>query len=78
MTIEPETPAEAGVDPQDPDRAHLEGAHVLADQASDRLEARGFTPDEVLAWAEQYLSHEGTGDVEAFLEWIDAREHGRF
>jgi hypothetical protein len=77
MTIEPETPAEVGVDREEPDRAHLEGAHVLADEASRRLEARGFTPNEVLEWAEQYLSHEGSGDVEAFLDWIDEQEHRR-
>ena len=53
-----------------PDSAHLEAARVLADQASAALTARGFNDEEIRDWAETYLAHESSGDLDSFLAWI--------
>ncbi len=76
MTLQPETPMDAGIEERAPDRSHLEGAHLLADQSREHLEAAGFNATEILEWAESYTAYSGTGDVEDFLEWIAAQECG--
>lgn len=73
--LEPMEPHEAGVSEADPDAAHLEAAHVLADEAEPRLRAQGFTDDQICRWAEAYLREEGSGDVDGFIAWIDRQEH---
>ena len=71
----PAEPHEYGIVESEPDSAHAEAARVLADEAEDRLAARGFTDDEIRHWAEVYSREERSGDVETFLAWIDQREH---
>lgn len=73
--LEPEEPREAGVSEADPDVSHVEAARLLADQASDRLQAQGFTDDEIRRWAEAYAREEGSGDVNRFIAWIARQEH---
>lgn len=76
----PADPRDVGVpEPQPdenvgPDDAHIEGAHVLASQARERLEPRGFDPQQILKWAEAFVDAEGGGDVDAFVAWIARRE----
>jgi hypothetical protein len=72
----PEEPHESGVPETVPDREHIEGARVLADQAAGRLRPRGFTDEELRLWAETYLSQHDSGDVRAFIAWISDRERG--
>lgn len=72
--LEPEHPEEAGVDQKTPDRSRVEGAHLLASQARDRLAREGFAEDQILDWAETYIAEEGSGDVDAFIDWIGRRE----
>lgn len=71
----PEEPHDAGVPEESPGFSHLEGAHLLAAEASARLGDAGFTRGQILEWAESYLSIESSGDVEGFLTWIEAQEH---
>lgn len=70
-------PHDVGVDDRDPDGAHIEAAHVLADQVHDALRARGFTNSEILHWADAYTRAEHSGDADGFLEWTDTQEHRR-
>lgn len=70
----PEAPADAGVAADDPDTAHVEAAHLLADQAEDALRARGFTRAQVIAWADAFMRDEGSGDITEFFAWVEARE----
>lgn len=77
---EPADPHEAGVPEARPDEnvgpddAHIEGAHVLASQARERLEPRGFDEHQILLWAEAYVEQKGGGNVDAFLEWVSRQE----
>lgn len=73
-TLEPISPAEAGLADNRPDASHIEGAHLLADEAEPRLQHRGFTSDEIIEWARQYVSEEGNGGVDEFIDWIGRHE----
>ena len=76
----PELPRAAGVAEAVPDSDGIEGAHVLADEARERLRLSGFTDDEIDAWADAYVAGEHSGDVETFMVWIadQERRHGCF
>lgn len=71
----PVSPADVGIGHGDPDASHAEGAHLLAQDAEPRLKARGFTADEIVEWARRYVSVEGNGGVDEFIEWIDRHEN---
>lgn len=72
-----QAPEDAGVAGGDPGTAHVEAAHLLADQAEDTLRARGFTQAQIVAWADAYTRDEGSGDVTDFITWIEARQQRR-
>lgn len=71
----PEHPHDAGVPEEHPDHSHMEGAHLLANQARAELGDQGFTYQEVLEWADTYLATVSSGDVSSFIRWIAAREN---
>jgi hypothetical protein len=71
----PERPTEAHVPERDPDTAHIEGAHLLAEEARPLLFACGFTNEQILAWAKAYLVAESSGSLEDFVGWIVEKEH---
>lgn len=73
--LTPAEPHDLGIDDHDPDLAHKEAAHVLADEARRALRHAGFTDSEIRHWADAYVAGQRAGDVGAFLAWIDAREH---
>ena len=70
----PERPRETDVPETVPDREHIEGARLLAHQATDRLRPLGFTDEEIRLWAETYLSMHDSGDVNGLIAWIRERE----
>ncbi len=71
----PIEPHDVGVNDRDPDAAHTEAAHLLADEAHGVLSARGFTDSEIRHWTDAYIRQEGSGDVDGFLAWIAEQEH---
>ena len=71
----PERPRAAGVTETVPDSDGIEGAHVLADEARERLRLSGFTDAEIDSWAEAYVAGEHSGDVDTFVAWIADQEH---
>ena len=75
--LQPETPAEAGVQERTADAGHEEGARVLADEAYAVLAESGFTAEEVREWAETFIAEEGSGDVDELVAWIREKEQGR-
>lgn len=75
--LTPVTPHDLGIDDTDPDAAHTEGGHLVADDARPVLRAKGFTDDQILHWADAYVRRERSGDAVGFLDWIDAQEHAR-
>jgi hypothetical protein len=70
----PADPHDVGVPEEVPDRAHIEGARTLADEAAPLLEGLGFSPEQVRLWADTYLAEHGPDDVEDFIAWVRARE----
>ena len=64
-----------GVEDRDPDLSHLEGAHLLAQEADRRLESRGFTRDQILGWAKRFEIVDRTGGLDEFVTYIDGEEH---
>jgi hypothetical protein len=70
-----EHPRAAGLADPDVDASHLEGAHLLADEAADRLRAAGLTEDQILSWAKAFLWARHAGDIDEFITWIHEREH---
>lgn len=74
--LEPGPPAESDVEPTDADFSRTEGAHVLASEARDQLTAAGFREDQILDWAESYVSETGGGSVDAFITWVEDRQAG--
>ena len=72
--IEPERPHETGVAPKTADATREEGARVLADQAREALQRRGFTDQQLREWAETYIAEHGSGDVGGLIRWIESRE----
>lgn len=73
-SLKPEHPHDAGVQEEDPDASHIEGAELLANEARPLLSSRGFTDDEINEWALTYIADEGSGDLAAFLAWIENAE----
>lgn len=72
--LEPEPADAAGKPVQEQDTAHVEGARLLADQAEDRLRARGFSDEEIREWTEAFIRAEGSGGVDDFVAWIGRQE----
>ena len=71
----PERPREAGVPEAAPESlSGLEGAHLLANEARERLQADGFDNTEIDAWAEAFFAEQRTGTADDLIAWIAARE----
>lgn len=69
--LTPARPSDEGVPEGTPDLAQIEPAHILANQARDRLESRGFSYPQIREWAEVFVAREGgTADVQDFIDWI--------
>lgn len=73
--LRPEEPSDAGVQERLADTAHEEGARTLADEATARLAASGFSDEQIRRWAEVFVATEGSGDPEEFIAWIVDQEH---
>jgi hypothetical protein len=71
----PERPKDAHIAEVDPDTAHCEAAHLLAEEAGPELLADGFTQDQILAWAKAFLVSNGSGCLDCFYAWIAKQEH---
>jgi hypothetical protein len=69
-----EHPHDAGLHERIPDGSHIEGAELLANEARSALRSQGFTDHEIDEWALTYISAEGSGDEDGFLEWISEQE----
>lgn len=73
--LEPREPHEAGVEEETPELAQIEAARLLANDARARLEAEGFSDEQIREWAETYVAKEGgTANVSEFVGWIERRE----
>lgn len=74
--LRPTRPRDVGVQERIPEMFGIAGARVLANEAHDVLTPRGFSDEQLRLWAESYIVAEHTGDLDSFLDWIEARERG--
>lgn len=74
--LRPARPRDVGVQERTPEMFGIAGARVLANEAHDVLAPKGFTDEQLRLWAESYIVAEHTGDLETFLDWIEAHERG--
>lgn len=74
--LTPEHPHDAGVAERQPDRAHDEATHLLADEARRRLRTESFTDAEIREWTAAYLEEDRSGDIEGLLQFIAGKERG--
>ena len=73
--LTPERPLDAGVPEEVPEAlSAIEGAHILANEARERLRGEGFTDDEIDKWAETFITEVGAGDVDQLVAWIGRQE----
>jgi len=56
-----------------PEAAEVESARLLANDARERLRARGFDDEQIRRLADEFVASGGEGDVSAFLRWADQR-----
>ncbi len=74
--VTPERPRDAGVPEEVPEElGAIEGAHILANEARERLRGDGFTDDQIDQWAETFITEVGAGDVDQLVAWIGRQEH---
>jgi hypothetical protein len=59
-----------------PEAAEVESARLLAAQARERLEPRGFDFDEVRRLADEYVALDLGQDLDAFVRWAGERRRG--
>jgi hypothetical protein len=58
----------------EPQAAEVESAKLLANQARDRLHARGLDDEEIRRLANEYIALDIGEDLDAFVEWANRRE----
>jgi hypothetical protein len=75
METEPGPLADEKLDPaSDPDHptpqpAEVESARLLANQAREALNSRGFDDDEITRLADEYIALDLGEELDAFIEW---------
>lgn len=58
------------------DRDTCAEATYVADEIREVLLECGFTTEEIRRWVGIYTHRAGSGDPDAFLDWISTYEHG--
>ncbi len=72
--LDPERPAEEGIDTAYPDADQQEGVHMLANQAKDELKGEGFSEEQIFEWATAYVEQVGAGTVVGLIDYIKTQE----
>jgi hypothetical protein len=73
--LSPEDPRDEGVAAPAPSIEAEEPARMLANEARARLEADGFTEQQILDWVEAYTAEDRDGEVDGLFAFIRAHEH---
>ena len=73
--LEPEFPQEAGVDVPKVPIEKVESERLLENEVRGRLEADGFSDDQILRWIEAYFADHDEGEPDEVIAWIREREH---
>ena len=71
----PEPPREAGVPEPVQERIEdVEPERLVENEVRARLEADGFTGDEILRWVQAYFAEHHEGEPDEVVAWIRAKE----
>jgi hypothetical protein len=74
--LKPEFPDEAGVDVPPLPIEKVEPERLVENEVRGRLEADGFTDDQILRWVEAYFAEHDEGEPDEIVAWIRDRESG--
>ena len=74
--LEPESPDEAGVDVAPLPIEKVEPERMVENEVRARLEADGFTDDQILRWVEAYFAEHAEGEPDDVVAWIREQEAG--
>ena len=72
--LAPEFPQEAGVEVPKLPIEKVESERLLENEVRGRLEADGFSDDQILRWIEAYFAEHDEGEPDAVIAWIRERE----
>ena len=72
--LAPESPKQAGVEPRPSRIEDVEPERMLENEVRARLEADGFTDDQILRWVEAFVAENGEGEPDDVIAWIRAKE----
>jgi len=72
--VEPEFPDEAGVGVPAVPIEKVEPERMLENEVRSRLEADGFTDDQILRWVEAYFAEHDEGEPDDVVAWIRDQE----
>jgi hypothetical protein len=72
--LAPEFPQEAGVEVPKLPIEKVESERLLENEVRGRLEADGFSDDQILRWIEAYFAEHDEGEPDDVIAWIRERE----
>jgi hypothetical protein len=72
--LQPESPDEAGVDVPPVAMEKVETERLVENEVRARLEADGFTDDQILRWLEAYFADHDEGEPDEVVAWIRDQE----
>jgi hypothetical protein len=72
--LTPEFPDEAGVDVDAVPIERVEPERMVENEVRARLEADGFTDEQILRWVEAFFDEHTEGEPDDIVAWIRERE----
>jgi hypothetical protein len=72
--LAPEFPQEAGVEVPKVPIEKVESERLLENEIRGRLEADGFSDDQILRWIEAYFADHDEGETDEVIAWIREQE----
>ena len=70
----PESPEAAGIRPHTDRVEDVEPERLLENEVRGRLEADGFTDEQILKWVEAFFAEHSEGEADEVVEWIRQKE----
>ncbi|HZP31099.1 MAG TPA: hypothetical protein VFC99_19275 [Acidimicrobiia bacterium] len=72
--LTPESPEAAGIRPRTERIEDVEPERLLENEIRGRLEADGFTDQQILKWVEAYFAEHTEGEPDEVVAWIREKE----
>jgi hypothetical protein len=68
--LEPQAPREVGVPAPEPKTEDVEPARLVENEARSKLEAEGFSDEQILEWVKAYFADHTEGTADEVVAWI--------